>query len=45
MFAEAYLGARKEAAAETGLPLATFPDAAAFTIVQAMDEEFWPDHG
>ena len=42
LFAEAYRGARKEAA-ETGLPLAAFPDTAPFTIVQAMDEEFWPD--
>ena len=43
LFAEAHRGARKEAAAETGLPLAMFPDTAPFTIVQAMDEEFWPD--
>jgi Domain of unknown function DUF29 len=43
LFAEAYRGARKEAAAETGLPLATFPEPPPFTLAQAMDEEFWPE--
>ena len=42
-FATAYRGARKEAAAETGLPIATFPEAPPFGIEQAMDEEFWPE--
>ena len=42
-FATAYRGARKEAAAETGLPIATFPEASPFTADQAMDEEFWPE--
>jgi hypothetical protein len=37
LFAEAYGRARREAAAETGLPLP------AFTLEQALDDEFWPD--
>jgi hypothetical protein len=40
-----YRGARKEAAAETGLPLAAFPEAAPFSLPQALDEEFWPEAG
>jgi hypothetical protein len=32
LFATAYRGARKEAAAETGLPLATFPETAPFSL-------------
>ena len=43
LYAEAYRAARKEAAAETGLPLATFPEAPPFTLDQAMDEDFWPE--
>lgn len=42
LLAEAYRGARKEAAAETGLSLATFPEACPFTLEQALDETFWP---
>ena len=42
-FATAYRGARKEAAAETGLPIATFPEASPFTLAQAIDEAFWPE--
>jgi hypothetical protein len=43
LFAEAYADARKEAAAETGLPLDGFPKTCPFTIEQALDEEFWPE--
>jgi hypothetical protein len=43
LFAEAYARARREAAAETGLPLATFPPECPFTLEQALDDEFWPD--
>jgi hypothetical protein len=43
LYAEAYRAARKEAAAETGLSLATFPEASPFTLDQAMDEDFWPE--
>ncbi|MFZ1428223.1 MAG: DUF29 domain-containing protein [Geminicoccaceae bacterium] len=43
LFVTAYRGARKEAAAETRLPLATFPEAVPFSLPQALDEEFWPE--
>lgn len=43
LFAEACGAARKEAAAETGLPIATLAESPPFTIEQAMDEEFWPE--
>ena len=35
--------ARREAAAETGLPAATFPEACPWTVEQLLDEGFWPD--
>jgi hypothetical protein len=43
LYAEAYRAARKEAAAETGLSLAVFPEAPPFTLDQATDEDFWPE--
>lgn len=43
LFAEAYEDARLQAAAETGLPLETFPEAPPFTLEQALDEAFWPE--
>ena len=43
LFAAAYRGARKEAAAETGLPIATFPEVSPFTMSEALDEAFWPE--
>lgn len=42
LFAAAYRLARKEAALQTGLPLATFPETCPYTLDQAMDENFWP---
>ena len=42
LFASAYRDARKEAAAETGLPLSAFPDEPPFTLAQAEDEAFLP---
>ena len=43
LFADAYAAARKEAAAETGIVLAAFPETCPFTIEQALDEAFWPE--
>jgi hypothetical protein len=42
-FREAYADARSIAAAETGLPLATFPPHPPYTLDEAMDPAFWPD--
>jgi len=43
LLAEAYQDARREAAAETGLPLSTFPETCPFTLQQALDDDFWPE--
>jgi Domain of unknown function DUF29 len=43
LYAEAYRLARKQAAAETGLPLTTFPKTCPYPLEQALDEAFWPD--
>lgn len=43
LFATAYKGARRTAAAETGLLLATFPAECPFTPGQALDDDFWPE--
>lgn len=40
---EAYRVARREAAAETGLPLSTFPETCPFPIAKALDEDWWPE--
>lgn len=42
LFEAAYAKARKEAADETGLPLATFPIDPPFTRDQVEDRAFWP---
>jgi hypothetical protein len=39
----AYPGACTLAADETGLPLATFPEACPWTVEQVLDEDFWPE--
>jgi Domain of unknown function DUF29 len=39
----AYPRARRDAAKETGLPLATFPEACLWPLAQVLDEEFWPE--
>lgn len=41
--AAAYRHAREDAVDETGLPLATFPEACPWTPKQVMAEDFWPD--
>lgn len=42
LYARAYANARGQAADETGLPLATFPETCPYTLDEAMDLEFWP---
>jgi hypothetical protein len=39
----AYPRARRDAAQETGLPLATFPEACPWTVAQVLDADFWPE--
>jgi len=41
--ADAYRYARRVAAIDTELPLATFPEACPWTIAQVLDEDFWPE--
>jgi hypothetical protein len=41
--AVAYRHTREDAADETGLPLATFPEACLWTPAQVLAEEFWPE--
>jgi hypothetical protein len=43
VFSDAYQSARKLAAAETGMPLNTFPKTCPFSLEQVLDEEFLPD--
>jgi len=38
----AYRRARRDAADETGLPLATFPETCPWALDQVLDENFWP---
>jgi len=40
---EEYPRARRNAALETGLPLATLPIHCPFTVSQILDSDFWPD--
>ena len=39
----AYRRARHDAAADTGLPLATFPEVCPWPVAQVLDEHFWPE--
>ncbi|RPJ25147.1 MAG: DUF29 domain-containing protein [Planctomycetaceae bacterium] len=39
----AYPRARRDAAQETGLPLATFPAACPWMLAQVLDADFWPE--
>ena len=43
LFAWAYPRARREAAKDTRLPLATFPEACRWSLAQVLDEEFLPE--
>ena len=40
--ADAYRLARRQAAAETGLTLAAFPEDCAFTVEEALSDDVWP---
>jgi hypothetical protein len=40
---EDYAAVRKEASRETGVPLATFPEACPWTPEQVVDDDFWPE--
>jgi hypothetical protein len=40
---KAYAPARKDVAAETGLPLAAFPASCPFSVEEVLNEEFWPE--
>jgi hypothetical protein len=39
----AYRRARRDAAEETGLPPATFPETCPWGLDQVLDEDFWPE--
>jgi hypothetical protein len=41
----AYRRARRDAAEETGLPLATFPETCPWPVAQLLEEDFWPEEG
>ena len=41
--AEAYTDARRRAAMQTELPLATFPETCPWEVVQILDTEYWPE--
>lgn len=45
LLADAYADARKEAAAETGLPPDRFPPACPYALDAVLDEAFWPGSG
>ena len=42
-YARAYPRARRQAARETGLPLAIFPHVCPWTAAQVLDTDFWPE--
>lgn len=42
VLAQAYRSARQNAASETGLPIATFPEDCSFTIASILDNDFSP---
>jgi len=43
LLASAYPRARRLASAETGLPLATFPEVCPWPVEQVLDADFWPE--
>jgi hypothetical protein len=45
IFAACYVEAREEAAEETGLELATFPETCPFGETESLERHWWPDLG
>ena len=45
MMVEEYPAACRKVSAQTGLPLATFPQACPWTAAQILDDDFWPEEG
>jgi Domain of unknown function DUF29 len=43
MIVEEYPAACRKASAQTGLPLATFPEDCPWTAAQVLDVDFWPE--
>jgi hypothetical protein len=43
LLARGYPHARTRASGETGLSLATFPEACPWTLEQVLDDDFWPE--
>ena len=43
LLASAYPRARRQAAKDTGLPLARFPETCPWSVEQLLDQDFWPD--
>jgi hypothetical protein len=43
MLLEEYPAACRKASAQTGLPLATFPETCPWTAAQVLDVDFWPE--
>lgn len=41
--ARSYPRARQDAAKDTGLPLATFPEVCPWPVAQVLDADFWPE--
>ena len=43
VLAQEYPRARRRASRDTHLPLVTFPAACPWTVIQVLDEDFWPE--
>jgi hypothetical protein len=43
IFGRAWRKARRDASRQTGLPVATFPEACPWTVAQILDNDFFPE--
>ena len=43
VFGRCYQAAREQAAAETGMPMTSFPETSPYTLERALDPDFLPD--